>query len=91
MRQWPELPSVSQIETTSAFDIIFLPGAMVGLLLAGTGPSQAVQVQLVHGRSASGAARLLGGLAEGDSWRGPRCPPALIQRDRTGRCALGLG
>jgi len=38
---------IPQIETTKAVGIIFLPGAMVGLLLAGTSPIQAVQVQLV--------------------------------------------
>ena len=38
---------IPQIETTKAVGIIFLPGAMVGLLLAGTSPVQAVQVQLV--------------------------------------------
>lgn len=38
---------IPQIETTKAVGIIFLPGAMVGLLLAGTSPLQAVQVQLV--------------------------------------------
>ena len=38
---------VPQIETTKAVGIIFLPGAMVGLLLAGVAPLQAVQVQLV--------------------------------------------
>jgi putative ABC transport system permease protein len=36
-----------QIETTKAVGIVFLPGAMVGLLLAGVSPLQAVQVQLV--------------------------------------------
>lgn len=38
---------VPQIETTKAVGIVFLPGAMVGLLLAGVSPVQAVQVQLV--------------------------------------------
>jgi putative ABC transport system permease protein len=38
---------VPQIETTKAVGIIFLPGAMVGLLLAGVSPAAAVQVQLV--------------------------------------------
>ena len=38
---------IPQIETTKAVGIVFLPGAMVGLLLAGTSPLQAVQVQLV--------------------------------------------
>jgi putative ABC transport system permease protein len=38
---------IPQIETTRAVGIIFLPGAMVGLLLAGVGAWDAVQVQLV--------------------------------------------
>lgn len=38
---------IPQIETTKAVGIIFLPGAMVGLLLAGVSPTQAVSVQLV--------------------------------------------
>jgi len=38
---------IPQIETTRAVGIIFLPGAMVGLLLAGVEPMDAVQVQLV--------------------------------------------
>ena len=38
---------IPQIETTRAVGIVFLPGAMVGLLLAGVDPLQAVQVQLV--------------------------------------------
>ena len=38
---------IPQIETTKAVGIIFLPGAMVGLLLAGIAPTQAVSVQLV--------------------------------------------
>jgi putative ABC transport system permease protein len=38
---------IPQIETTRAVGIIFLPGAMVGLLLAGVPPTQAVSVQLV--------------------------------------------
>ncbi len=37
---------VPQIETTKAVGIIALPGAMVGLILAGVEPSQAVRVQL---------------------------------------------
>ena len=36
-----------QIESTKAVGIVFLPGAMVGLLLAGVSPMDAVQVQLV--------------------------------------------
>lgn len=37
---------VPQIETTKAVGIIALPGAMVGLILAGVDPSEAVRVQL---------------------------------------------
>ena len=37
---------VPQIETTKAVGIIALPGAMVGLILAGVDPEQAVRVQL---------------------------------------------
>jgi putative ABC transport system permease protein len=37
---------VPQIETTKAVGIVFLPGAMVGLILAGADPMQAVRVQL---------------------------------------------
>jgi UDP-glucose/iron transport system permease protein len=37
---------VPQIETTKAVGIIMLPGAMVGLILAGTEPSDAVLVQV---------------------------------------------
>jgi putative ABC transport system permease protein len=36
---------VPQIETTKAVGIVFLPGAMVGLILAGTDPVDAVRVQ----------------------------------------------
>jgi putative ABC transport system permease protein len=36
---------VPQIETTKAVGIVFLPGAMVGLLLAGVSPLDAVKVQ----------------------------------------------
>lgn len=38
---------IPQIETTKGVGIIFLPGAMVGLLLAGVDAADAVQVQLV--------------------------------------------
>ena len=38
---------IPQIETTKAVGIIFLPGAMVGLILAGVSPWEAVQVQVV--------------------------------------------
>jgi putative ABC transport system permease protein len=37
---------VPQIETTKAVGIVFLPGAMVGLILAGTDPVEAVRVQV---------------------------------------------
>src|SRR5262249_56921678 len=36
-----------QIETTRATGLVFLPGAMTGLILAGTAPLQAVLVQAV--------------------------------------------
>jgi len=38
---------VPQIETTKAVGIVFLPGAMTGLILAGVDPIEAVRVQLV--------------------------------------------
>ena len=38
---------VPQIETTKAVGIIFLPGAMTGLILAGVDPVDAVKVQVV--------------------------------------------
>jgi putative ABC transport system permease protein len=38
---------IPQIETTKAVGIVFLPGMMVGLLLAGVDPMDAVQAQLV--------------------------------------------
>ncbi len=37
---------IPQIETTKAVGIVFLPGAMVGLILAGAEPATAVKVQL---------------------------------------------
>ncbi|MGB0114135.1 MAG: iron export ABC transporter permease subunit FetB [Ilumatobacteraceae bacterium] len=37
---------VPQIETTKAVGIVFLPGAMVGLILAGVDPADAVKVQV---------------------------------------------
>ncbi|WP_040491489.1 ABC transporter permease [Ilumatobacter nonamiensis] len=37
---------IPQIETTKAVGIIFLPGAMVGLILAGVDPAEAVKVQI---------------------------------------------
>jgi putative ABC transport system permease protein len=37
---------VPQIESTKAVGIVFLPGAMVGLVLAGVDPADAVKVQL---------------------------------------------
>lgn len=38
---------IPQIETTKAVGIVFLPGTMVGLLLAGVSPMAAVQAQVV--------------------------------------------
>ena len=38
---------VPQIETTKAVGIIFLPGAMTGLILAGVAPLEAVRVQII--------------------------------------------
>ncbi|MEN8113850.1 MAG: iron export ABC transporter permease subunit FetB, partial [Actinomycetota bacterium] len=38
---------VPQIETTKAVGIVFLPGAMTGLILAGVDPLEAVRVQIV--------------------------------------------
>jgi len=38
---------VPQIETTKAVGIVFLPGAMTGLILAGVDPMEAVRVQVV--------------------------------------------
>ena len=38
---------VPQIETTKAVGIVFLPGAMTGLILAGVDPMDAVRVQVV--------------------------------------------
>ncbi len=37
---------IPQVETTKAVGIVFLPGAMVGLILAGVDPTVAVKVQL---------------------------------------------
>jgi putative ABC transport system permease protein len=37
---------IPQIETTKAVGIVFLPGAMVGLILAGAEPAAAVKVQI---------------------------------------------
>jgi putative ABC transport system permease protein len=36
---------IPQIETTKAVGLVFLPGAMTGLILAGTSPLAAVKVQ----------------------------------------------
>jgi putative ABC transport system permease protein len=36
---------IPQIETTKAVGLVFLPGAMTGLILAGTAPLEAVKVQ----------------------------------------------
>jgi putative ABC transport system permease protein len=37
---------IPQVETTKAVGIVFLPGAMVGLILAGADPAAAVKVQV---------------------------------------------
>lgn len=37
---------IPQIESTKAVGLVFLPGAMTGLILAGADPGQAVQIQL---------------------------------------------
>lgn len=37
---------IPQLETTKAVGVVFLPGAMVGLILAGTDPVDAVRVQV---------------------------------------------
>ncbi|MEZ5380437.1 MAG: iron export ABC transporter permease subunit FetB [Microthrixaceae bacterium] len=37
---------IPQIETTKSVGLVFLPGAMVGLILAGVEPAEAVRVQL---------------------------------------------
>jgi putative ABC transport system permease protein len=37
---------IPQIESTKAVGLVFLPGAMTGLILAGVSPVDAVQVQL---------------------------------------------
>lgn len=37
---------IPQIETTKAVGVVFLPGAMVGLVLAGASPADAVKVQI---------------------------------------------
>jgi len=37
---------IPQIESTKAVGLVFLPGAMTGLILAGADPAQAVQVQV---------------------------------------------
>ena len=37
---------IPQIETTKSIELVFLPGAMVGLILAGVEPAAAVRVQL---------------------------------------------
>jgi putative ABC transport system permease protein len=36
---------VQQVETTKAVGLVFLPGAMTGLILAGVEPVEAVRVQ----------------------------------------------
>ena len=46
LRQAARTALIPQIETTKAVGIVFLPGAMVGLILAGASPAGAVQVQI---------------------------------------------
>ena len=46
LRQALRTALVPQIESTKAVGIVFLPGAMVGLILAGVDPADAVRVQV---------------------------------------------
>jgi putative ABC transport system permease protein len=46
LRQALRTALVPQIETTKAVGIVALPGAMVGLILAGVDPADAVKVQI---------------------------------------------
>lgn len=46
LRQALRTALVPQIESTKAVGIVFLPGAMVGLILAGVAPADAVKVQV---------------------------------------------
>lgn len=46
LRQALRTALVPQIESTKAVGIVFLPGAMVGLILAGVDPADAVRVQI---------------------------------------------
>jgi putative ABC transport system permease protein len=46
LRQALRTALVPQIESTKAVGIVFLPGAMVGLILAGVDPADAVKVQV---------------------------------------------
>ena len=48
------IPLIDQTKTTG---IVFFPGAMVGMLLAGAEPVDAVRLQLVLLWSCSGASR----------------------------------
>ena len=59
---------ISQIESTKAVGLVFLPGAMTGLILAGVKPLQAVLVQaavmfLILGAVATTAAAMSLGLS----------------------------
>lgn len=47
MRSALKTALIPQIETTKAVGIVFLPGAMTGLILAGVDPLEAVRVQIV--------------------------------------------
>lgn len=60
---------IPQVETTKAVGIVFLPGAMVGLLLAGVDPLEAIRVQiavmyLVLGSTAVSATTVAIGLSK---------------------------
>lgn len=68
VRQALRTATISQIESTKAVGLVFLPGAMTGLILAGEKPIQAVLVQaavmfLILGAVATTAASMALGLA----------------------------
>ena len=46
LREAMRTAMIPQIESTKAVGLVFLPGAMTGLILAGVSPVDAVQVQL---------------------------------------------
>jgi putative ABC transport system permease protein len=75
---------IPQIETTKAVGIVFLPGAMVGLILAGTDPAEAVKVQvavmyLVLGSVATTTTVMAMGLAKRSFSRDHRLIPATTE------------